>query len=232
MKKTMMSRTAVLTLLTCGMATAALADQSGMATPGLKSLSSQQFVDNAAVGNMKEVQMSKLAMQTSQNPQVKTFASQMVTDHSAVNNHLEIIANQEHLTFPETNTFAGSDPMWNNSFVEHPETVKDAYLLQTNMPNFVDYQEFKHLQGLSGRQFDLAYAQAVVNDHINMVNLYSAASGNLPDPNLRKFAADTLPGLRQHSQMAQKLENQIASQTAGAQGNAAPPVATATDPEK
>lgn len=229
----MISKTALLTWLACGMATWAVADQSNMATPGLKSLSSQQFVDNAAVGNMKEVRLSQLALQTSQNPQVKVFATQMVRDHSAVNNRLEVIANQEHLDFPSTNTFAGNDPMWNNAFVEHPETVKDAYLLQTNMPNFVDYQEFKHVQSLSGRDFDLAYAHAMVNDHINMVNLYTAASGNLPDPNLRKFAADTLPGIREHSQMAQKLENQVASQTAGVQGNKpAPRVATANDSEK
>lgn len=221
-------------LVASGMAAVALADEGKMETPMLKSLTSQQFVTDAAIGGMKEICMSQLALTRSQNADIKHLAKRMVTDHAAVNNKLEIIANQEQLLFPETNTFAADDPMWKNPLVERPETAKDGYLLATNMPNFVDYQDFKHLQRLSGREFDLAYAQAMVNDHINMVNVYAAASGNLPDPKLRKFAADTLPGLRMHSQMAQKLENQLASQTAALEnsepGN--PPVATASGAER
>ena len=198
-----------------GVAVMALADQDKLETPMLKGLTPQQFVTDSATSGMKEIQMSQLASETSQNNDVRTLAARMVTDHNAINNKLEIIANQEHLAFPATNTFTSSDPLWDNPVVEHPASVKDDYLLTTNLPNLVDYQEFKHLRGMMGREFDLAYVKAVVNDHINIINEFTAASENLTDPQLKKLAADTLPALREHSQMAQKLENQLASQTAG-----------------
>jgi putative membrane protein len=98
----------------------------------------------------------------------------------------------------------------------------------------VDYEDIKHLRGLMGGEFDMAYVKDVVNDHINLVNEYTAASENMPDPKMRRFAADTLPVVREHSRLAQKLEDQLAGQTAGPDNTkpATSPVATANDADR
>jgi putative membrane protein len=233
MKTMMMYKKIILAAVASGCATAALADgnlvanpQAGngqpanqpgsMQTPMLKALTAQQFVDDAAIGGMKEVRLGKVALEQSQNAEVRNFANKMVADHTLANNKLRQLAAQEGLTCPATNTFAADDTNWRNPLVENPATLKGqgAYLLMTNGPDIADYQAFQHLKGLAGHEFDLAYARDMVTDHINAVNEFEAASRNLPDQALRKFAADTLPTLREHSQMAQRLENQLAGQTA------------------
>ena len=218
------------------LATPALApaDESKLATPMLKNLSEQQFVTDADVMGMKQIRMSQLAVETTQNDQVRKLADRLAAEQTAINNKLEALASQEHLNCPPTNMFASNDPLWYDPMVEHPETVKDDHLLTTKLPNLVDYQDIRHLRGLMGGEFDVAYVKDVVTDHINLVNEYTAASENMTDPKLRKFAADMLPEVRRHSQMAQRLEDQLAGQTAGPDSAkpAIPPVATATDGDK
>lgn len=190
----------------------------GPQMPATKALTAQQFVNDAAVGGMKEIRLSQTALGESQDPAVQTFATRMVTDHTLANRKLQQIAGQDGLAYPATNTFAEDDPNWRNPLVKNPAALKGegAYLLMTNGPDLADYETIQHLQSMSGREFDLAYARDMVNDHITAVNEFEAASRNLSDPALRKFATDTLPILREHSQMALKLEDQLAGQTAAA----------------
>lgn len=185
-----------------------------MATPLLEPLTAQEFVNDAAIGGMKEIRVSQLALDRSQNAEVKTFATRMVTDHTAANHKLDMIARQEGLICPATNTFAASDPMWKNPIVENPGSEHGAYLLTEQLPHLDDYEAVIHLESLSGREFDQAYAEDMVSDHITTINEFEVASHNLGNPNLRKFARNTLPTLREHLQLAQNLQNQLNGQTA------------------
>jgi putative membrane protein len=218
-----------LAMVASGLATAALAqnndsqyparsttgqDQPAQNTPAqnlpervLNAITSQQFVSDAAIGGMKEVRLSEVALDKSQNPQVRDFATRMVHDHSAANATLEQIARQKGMDLPATNTFAIDDPNWNNPIITGSEQVKEGYLLTTNIP-ISTYQDFKHLKSLTGKQFDDAYVQDMVSDHIMTIHEFEVAQRNLSDPELRQFAAQTLPTLRMHSEMAQRLENQ------------------------
>ena len=173
----------------------------------LSAITSQQFVSDAAIGGMKEVRLSEVALDKSQNPQVRALATRMVRDHSAANAKLEQIARQKGMDLPATNTFAIDDPNWNNPIITGSEQVKEGYLLTTNIP-ISTYQDFKHLKSLTGKQFDDAYVQDMVSDHIMTIHEFEVAQRNLSDPELRQFAAQTLPTLRMHSEMAQRLENQ------------------------
>jgi putative membrane protein len=202
--------------------------QGGMATPLLNPLTAQAFVNDAAIGGRKEIRLSQLALDRSQNAEVRNFATRMVKDHSAANNKLGTIARQEGLSCPATNTFAADDPVWRNPIVQNPESEHGAYLLTKDVPDFADYQTVKHLESLSGRDFDVAYAQDMVNDHIATVNEFEAASHNLSNPSLRQFATDTLPTLRDHSQMAQNLQNELNGQTTETTPTVAPLVTPTT----
>src|ERR1700744_46821 len=126
-------------------------------------LSPQKFVTDAATCGMKEVYVSQLALQKSQNDDVKSFANRMIRDHSAANRKLEKIAMEEGYSFPSTNLFTANDPNWNNTQLNHlpTDTIKGQAaeaLIATNGQNLADYQAVQSLQTVSGTQFDRAYA--------------------------------------------------------------------------
>jgi putative membrane protein len=171
-------------------------------------LTSQQFVSDAAVGGMKEVFLSEAALDESTNVEIKSFAKRMVKDHSTANKKLMKIAEDEGLFFPPTNTFSVDDPNWSYPLISNPESVKGAQMLtMANLPYLTDYQAVKHLQSLTGDQFDQLYLSDMVSDHIQVVSEFETASQSLSDPELKKFADKTLPTLQKHSKMAQELND-------------------------
>lgn len=173
-------------------------------------LTSQQFVSDAAVGGMKEVFLGEMALDESTNADIKKFARRMVKDHSRANKKLMKIADNEGLNFPPTNTFSADDPNWSDPQIANPESLKGAEaLMLTNLPYLSDYQDVKHLQSLTGGQFDQAYASDMVSDHTQAVGEFETASQSLSDPKLKKFAGKTLPTLREHYEMAEKLADKL-----------------------
>jgi putative membrane protein len=206
MKLTILNKI-VLALGISSIAIPAFADESSSSTnQSPPTLTSQQFVSDAAVGGMKEVILSKAALETSTNDDVKSFAKRMVKDHSAANKTLAKIAEEKGLIFPPTNTFSADDPNWSNPLIVNPESVKGAQLLtMPNLPYLTDYLDVKHLQSLTGGQFDQVYLSDMAGDHTQAVSEFETASQSLSDPNLKKFATKTLPTLQKHSKMAQEL---------------------------
>lgn len=68
---------------------------------------------------------------------------------------------------------------------------------------------FEKLQKASGKDFDKAYAAAMVKDHKEDVKEFKEAAQDLKDPELRAFAAKTLPVLEEHLKMAQDMESAV-----------------------
>jgi putative membrane protein len=61
----------------------------------------RDFVREAALGGMAEVELGRLAQQNAGNPQVKEFGARMVHDHSMANNQLSRIANAQGARMPQ-----------------------------------------------------------------------------------------------------------------------------------
>ena len=62
---------------------------------------------------------------------------------------------------------------------------------------------------LGGKKFDQAWAKAMVKDHRKAVDDFTTASKQAQDADTRKFAADTLPALNTHLQMAQEVQSHL-----------------------
>lgn len=60
----------------------------------------RDFVKQAAMGNLEEVDEAKLAAQHAQRDDVKNFAQQMITDHTKANSDLQAIASRLGVTPP------------------------------------------------------------------------------------------------------------------------------------
>ena len=61
------------------------------------------------------------------------------------------------------------------------------------------------LQGEKGRKFDHDYIASQVEDHTTMVSTFQTESTSSSDPDLKNFAATTLPIVQEHLTEAQKL---------------------------
>ena len=208
MKLTVLNKI-VLALGVSSIAFPAIAEDSSSSTNQTPpTLTSQQFVSDAAVGGMKEVFLSEAALATSTNDDVKSFAKHMVKDHSAANKKLAKIAADEGLIFPPTNTFSADDPNWSNPLIVNPENVKGAQLqTMPHLPYLTDYLDVKALRSLTGDQFNQVYSSDMAGDHTQAVGEFETASQNLSDADLKNFATKTLPVLQKHSKMAQELND-------------------------
>ncbi|MEJ1238077.1 DUF4142 domain-containing protein [Chryseolinea sp. T2] len=66
-------------------------------------------------------------------------------------------------------------------------------------------QKLKSLSSKSGVDFDKAYAEAMVRDHQEAVELFKSEATNGKDAELKQWAEEKLPTLEHHLSMAQKL---------------------------
>jgi putative membrane protein len=140
-----------------------------------RTVSPQSFATQATVIGKAEIELGQLALQQTQDENVREYAQRMVKDHQAAAAKLQQIAGEESLELPQS---------------------LDA-----------EHQALKEkLSELRGAAFDREYAKAMAKGHDQAVALFEAAS-QAPQmtAELKKFAAATLPTLKQHMEMAHEL---------------------------
>jgi putative membrane protein len=67
-----------------------------------KADSSQQFVKEAAIGGMAEVELGRLAADKASSDQVKKFGQRMVDDHGRANDELKTLAQNKNIDLPSS----------------------------------------------------------------------------------------------------------------------------------
>jgi putative membrane protein len=180
-----MKRMLILTVI-CGLiATAAFAQtprpRTPQSAPGATAAepapSAQGFVDKVAISDMFEIQSSQLALSKQPDKDTKPFAQKMVADHQKTSKELK--------------------------------SLVDGGKVKATLPSALDAEHQKMLDDLkakSGKDFDQNYDQIQVKAHQDAVALFSAYATGGDDPELKKWAAKTLPHLERHLTMAQKLK--------------------------
>lgn len=150
----------------------------------------RKFVEKAAGSGMFEVQVAQLAATKAADANVKSFASMLVDHHTAANNELVQLANMKGIELP-----AGP-----------PRGMR---------------KDIEKLGKKNGADFDKAFLKDVgIDAHKKDIKLFEHASKDLKDPQLKAFAAKTLPVLRQHLQAAENLRAGKPMGTAAAMGAA------------
>jgi putative membrane protein len=71
------------------------------------------------------------------------------------------------------------------------------------------------LTKLSGAEFDREYMDAMVDDHKEDIEKFQTQADKGKDPELKKFASETLPILKKHLELAQSTEKQIKTESKG-----------------
>jgi putative membrane protein len=148
-------------------------------TPGFSQnqLSTQDFVTDAAMSNMAEIQASKAALDRQPDADTKPFARKMVKDHEKISRQLKALI--------DSGKVKASLPTALDS--EHQQQLSD-------------------LEGKSGSDFDHAYDQMQLQAHEKAVSLFQEYAKTGDNPRLKAWAAKTLPHLKGHLEMAKNLK--------------------------
>jgi putative membrane protein len=72
-----------------------------------------------------------------------------------------------------------------------------------------DQALYQKLQGLSGADFDKTYMEAMVKDHKKDIDEFQREADSGKDPDVKSFASQTLPTLREHLKMAQDAASAV-----------------------
>ena len=148
------------------------------------SRNTQDFIQNAVIGNQFEIETSQQALERSKNGAVRDFAQKMVDDHMKAGQKLKDTLKREGL--------AGLAP-----------TTVDAKHRKIE----------NRLARDSGDKFDRDYVAAQVDAHKDVVSLFKRYSRNGDDIGLRHVAGQLLPTLREHQQMAYDLRKDYRSRS-------------------
>jgi putative membrane protein len=137
------------------------------------------FVQEAVVGNLFEVESSKLALERSQTAAIKTFAKHMIDDHSAAGVKLAEVLDQAKQTRPPLKLDA-----------KHQALIDD-------------------LAAKKGADFDKVYVDAQHKAHIEAVALFESYSATGEDAQLKALAAQLLSTLKNHLVQIEKITKAV-----------------------
>jgi putative membrane protein len=141
----------------------------------------QDFVTQAAISDMFEIESGKLADQKAA-AAAKNFGSKMVTDHTKTSDELKALVED------------GSPK------VKLPTALDSAH-----------QSKLDELKKAEGDDFTETYADMQVEAHENAVSLFERYAEGGEDADLKAWAGKTLPHLKHHLAMAQDLENKVAN---------------------
>lgn len=138
----------------------------------------QDFVNLAGQSDMLEIQSSKLALQKSDNAKTKAFAQHMIDDHTKTSTELKDLVSGGKVK------------------VNPPPASLDKS----------HQAKLDKLTKLQGKDFTKQYDDMQVSAHKDAVSLFERYGKDGDNPDLKSFAARTLPKLQEHLKMAQDLQ--------------------------
>jgi putative membrane protein len=149
------------------------------------SSTTKQFVDTAAMTDMFEIQAGQIAQQKSTNPAYKDFAQMTIDDHTKTTGQIKSMLPQ----------LAGVQP---------PQQLDKKHQALLDK-----------LNASSGAAFERMYKADQVKGHREAVAMFERYAKRGDNPDLKKWAADTLPTLRTHLQHAEALPPSGSAPTVG-----------------
>ncbi len=153
------------------------ANNSNMTTPPADAgMTDQDFVTQASSGNVAEVAAHKAAGTHAMSADVKMHAKHMLTDHMKMGDEMKTLAAKKNMQVSMD-----------------PPPAKKQMLDDMNANK-------------KGKDWDMAYLDAQVNDHNETIALFEKGSASVKDADLKALIDKTLPTLRDHLKMVQDAQ--------------------------
>lgn len=138
--------------------------------------SADEYVMNAAMGDLYEIESSNLALEKSESDNVRQFAQQMITDHTD--------------TTARLNSTVASAGL---------QITPPAYL-DTRRSGMIN-----SLRNLSGEEFDRAYIEQQMIAHQEALLLHSGFAASGDNDELRTLASEIAPKIQSHLEMLNSM---------------------------
>jgi len=168
------------------------------------SRNTQNFIQNAAMSNMLEIQTSQRALQVSQNAEIRDFAQQMIDDHKSAEQKLETALKDEG---------NGLDKLIPASLDSKHQKIADRLDKERN------------------KDFEKDYVGVQRDGHNDAVSLFTKYSKNGDDGALKTLAGQLLPTLQHHQSMADDLYKKYRNEKTANTASALEPAAGSTTAE-
>lgn len=141
----------------------------------------KNFMVSATHANLSAIEVGNLALVQSTTDSVKMFATMLITDQTS---------NQKTIN----------------------DTLASRFGFSSSLPTTPDsiHTDFRNSLSLrTGYDFDTAFINGQIIDHINAINLYKMEVAGAYNFELRDFAAAKIPVLEMHLEMAQSVAKSL-----------------------
>ena len=140
----------------------------------------EQFVENASMSNMAEIELSEIAVTKATDTLVKAFAQKMIDEHTQAQNELEDIADD----------FRGVE--WPNDLNERYEGIRDQ------------------LDSVSaGYSFDTLFLGTQYRIHTEAQTTFQTATTNTTEARVRSYATKYLPTIEMHLEEVDSIQTVV-----------------------
>lgn len=129
--------------------------------------------------NQKEIEMTKMAQDKAQSPELKNFAKQMQTDHTNLDNRIKDVAKTSNVE------------------------------LQKFQPADYEKATMSRLGDLKSGQFDQMFTWTMVRGHEDALADLKRTSDTVQDQQVRSLIQEAMPRMRQHLDMARTMSQSI-----------------------
>jgi putative membrane protein len=178
----------------------------------------QAFLKKAAQDNVNEVRMARMAQDRSSNQAVKDFARRLETDHTNCAQQVASLAQAKGITVASVDSLGESSgssgtaarSSENGTTSSSTTTSSNGTTTSSTTTSSKGNGHMGKLANATGAQFDREYVRMQVLDHEKDIKEFERASNDSKlSSDVRNFAQQTLPTLRDHLQMAKSLEAQV-----------------------
>ena len=155
-------------------------DTNTLATKGLLATTDEDFIKHAVRSGVIKMQAARLAMTKSANAAVKAYAEKLVADHTAIARDLAQWATKKNVVLKD------DDPALKMKLDKH-----------------------KSLETKTGGDFDRAFLDAMLDDHMDAIILFSNEALRTSDAALKTFAEESRATIRALQKMARGVRAKL-----------------------
>lgn len=160
----------------------------------------RDFVEERLEAANAEIELGRLAQQKATHPEVKEFGALMVKDHQKAAEELRSIV---------STAGARADRPAGTSGETGDRSIADRAAGAAATLQGEARELRQELNELSGRDFDRRYIDEMIDDHEDAVEDLENKADNASHPEVKAWAAKTLPTVRQHLEQARTLKQTL-----------------------
>lgn len=171
--------------------------------------------------NEKEIEMGRLAQSKGTSPEIRAYGAELVKDHTEADRQLQSLASSRQIMLMDAeqvkvmmqrdqDKIKTSDGYADRH--ERSQSVGDAQPMK-DQKEAKDWQDpaqaakkdhMEYLKGLSGSEFDKAFAEKMLKGHRELIGKVESARDQVT-PEVAEFLDKTLTTLRKHEKTAERL---------------------------